>query len=411
MKFEDKAMQALLNENKALKKAIKTRDKKIKTRDKEFKAQQKVIKTFENMLQHENGLWSVSDKHQHANSDDVARLHKLEALYHDIKDPKALFNATKRTCDQFEYLLELFKKESKSFPDAPLFSEDNYADPGNRCILDYQNVLFMALMRKRHGTKQEILAMIFSVDQSTVSRYIDFANKILPKILPTAHVVTRRIEQILKDIEQSPNKKEKAANQKKLEELIPGRKLMIDGTHNPIQRPTDKELRKDYYSGKKKKFTVNTMIITNKKGFILGISKSVKGSTHDLTLLRNDPPKFFEALKMYDSKTPNDEKVTVGVDRGYQRIVDDMPGARIKIPHKKPKGGELIQKQKDYNYKINSKRVVIEHSIGEAKQYKLMSYPFDGTDEEFDVELNIVTGLVNFDRLWDPGKKKLKYGF
>ncbi len=38
-----------------------------------------------------------------------------------------------------------------------------------------------------------------------------------------------------------------------------------------------------------------------------------------------------------------------------------------------------------------------------------MCIPYDGTAEEFDLEL--ITGLVNFKILWDRRRKKLMHGF
>ena len=42
----------------------------------------------------------------------------------------------------------------------------------------------------------------------------------------------------------------------------------------------------------------------------------------------------------------------------------------------------------------------VEHDIGRVKNYKILTRPYGGTEAEFNRELNIVTGLVNFHTLF-----------
>ena len=48
----------------------------------------------------------------------------------------------------------------------------------------------------------------------------------------------------------------------------------------------------------------------------------------------------------------------------------------------------------------------MEHIIGENKQYALMRKRYHGTLEQFNDELNVVTGLVNLKRVWDGIKSR-----
>ena len=41
-----------------------------------------------------------------------------------------------------------------------------------------------------------------------------------------------------------------------------------------------------------------------------------------------------------------------------------------------------------------------EHCIGRTKDHGIMNRPYDGTTAEFNGELNIVAGLVNYRRLF-----------
>lgn len=77
--------------------------------------------------------------------------------------------------------------------------------------------------------------------------------------------------------------------------LVPGESedyIFLDGTHCPVQRPAEKMLRRMKYSDKKKRFTNNMNVYTNRDGMIIGISESTVGSVGDITLLRERPMSF-----------------------------------------------------------------------------------------------------------------------
>ena len=90
------------------------------------------------------------------------------------------------------------------------------------------------------------------------------------------------------------------------------------------------------------------------------------------------------------------------MDLEYHGIKKDLLGADTILPHKKPKKSSeekktqrLTERQKIYNKKVGSIRVIIENSIGRIKQYSRMTEPYGGTEEELNAEINIVAGLVN----------------
>ena len=71
-----------------------------------------------------------------------------------------------------------------------------------------------------------------------------------------------------------------------------------------------------------------------------------------------------------------------------------------------PETGGLTKKERDYNTEVTRARIGVEHVIGEIKQYALMRKRYGGTSEQFNDELNVVTGLVNYERMWDGIKSK-----
>ncbi|MEP0870686.1 transposase family protein [Trichocoleus desertorum AS-A10] len=52
----------------------------------------------------------------------------------------------------------------------------------------------------------------------------------------------------------------------------PSLEFIIDGTERRINRPKDKTERKQYYSGKKKTFTVKNNIISQRRGKVVFLS-------------------------------------------------------------------------------------------------------------------------------------------
>ena len=112
---------------------------------------------------------------------------------------------------------------------------------------------------------------------------------------------------------------------------------------------------------------------------------------------------------MGQKDVPEEEKPDVLTDKGYQGTREEYPGWHIRHPYKKKPGadkktGGLTKKQRAYNKRVNSSRVAIEHVIGNLKQYKRLTDPYDGTEEEYNDELNAIAGMVNQDLMWDEIK-------
>ncbi len=72
----------------------------------------------------------------------------------------------------------------------------------------------------------------------------------------------------------------------------------------------------------------------------------------------------------------------VYVDLGYLGFANDYKTSALFIPYKKPRKSknnpnpELTQEQKDYNKKISSTRVKVEHAIAGMKRYNCFSHRY-----------------------------------
>ena len=311
-----------------------------------------------------------------------------------ISDESSLHSATLCSREEFQYILGRAGACAIASGYMPPFRDDESRTLGlwNRCKLRFRHALLMSLIRKKDNPTQGTLQAIFGVDQTSVCRYLKVMDWILASVLPTAKNVSKEIAA--------------CKTKEEFKRMVPGPgggDVTVDGTHCPVQRSSEKTVRRMIYSGKKKRFTYNTNVYTNADGVVIGISRSSVGSTGDITLLREDPMLFGKwAESMRDGSTLEEDRIRVWVDRSYQGTGKDLPGATLVIPHKRSKNHRILTaEQKEHNHLVNSTRMRVEHSIGRLKRYARLTDPYDGTISQFNREFNVITGLVNLHLLWD----------
>jgi hypothetical protein len=121
-------------------------------------------------------------------------------------------------------------------------------------------------------------------------------------------------------------------------------------TEQPILRPVNKERRKMFYSGKKKRHTIKNQLMVNNRGYILHKVAHKKGRRHDYDVYKKNHP-----------CTP--KQVVNVADLGYLGVEKDFPEQLSALPYKKRYQEELSQEEKEYNKIHSTKRIAIEHTI------------------------------------------------
>ncbi|MGI4735319.1 MAG: transposase family protein [Janthinobacterium lividum] len=120
---------------------------------------------------------------------------------------------------------------------------------------------------------------------------------------------------------------------------------------------------------------------------LIYVGRVVPGSTHDFTLLKQQlPPEkaWFSGL-------------TVRVDSGFQGFAKTYASGKLFLPTKKPRGGKLTKNHKFRNTQQARKRVLVEHSIGGLKRYRILSDRLRMHNlDQFDIALEVCAGLWNF---------------
>ncbi len=316
-----------------------------------------------------------------------------------------------------------------------LFWDDDLrsSDPGTRSKLYIRHALPMYLYHKKEANTEASLGTFFGIDQGTASRYLRVASGVLAEILPTARNYTAMIKKIYEwrdgaDTDDGANAGPRTPGPERPGPLSvsgppppvaateeppapavigaptggkgkPGKlagpvlemptsgqlstrvATITDGTHTPTERYSNPDWNKATFSGKKKMHTLNTNITISPDGTIINISKTVPGSTNDLTLLRESPPDFGALSKAAaDPETPEEKRPVNIYDRGYQGIRKDTPGAETWIGTKRnagsdPDTGGLTQRDLDHNAEVTRARITVEHAIGRIKQYRITTRP------------------------------------
>ena len=292
-------------------------------------------------------------------------------------------------------------------PKAPLYKgkPGREEDAGRRCILYPRHMLLLFMERMRQATPQWVIGDAYGISQSSVSRYCEYVESVLVKILPTGDNLAdrmskaRTVEQVQSVSNEAMEDLEKLAGAEpgsagRPGKTLPHNRLIHDGTHIPRQRPKDKGERKDYYSGKKKRHTDNIVCTVNSNGAILWISELMPGSTHDLSVLRTskqDLGLVTSCLKGESRAMKCDEYG----DKGFQGLQDDHHGARVYTPVKRPRNGKLTEKQKRYNKRQGRKRIGVEHTFGACKLFKMIKHAVRRMREKARRTVVLISGMVN----------------
>ena len=168
-------------------------------------------------------------------------------------------------------------------------------------------------------------------------------------------------------------------------ERFPGvKRVMIDGTERPIARPQDPEAQQANYSGKKKRHTRKHLAAVDETKRVLVLSKAREGKLHDKRFHDED-----------DIAGSIPDAIPIEVDLGFLGLQKEYNN--IHLPHKKPRGGELSDAQKQKNRTLSQSRVVCENAFAGVKRYHAVSVVYRNRLKDFDDHLMLTAaGLWNF---------------
>ncbi len=295
--------------------------------------------------------------------------------YSDLKSyPEALRALTGLSREEFEDLYERFLSAWEEAERKRLSRPDRQrAIGGGRAYkLDLATRLLMTMMWVRLYLSTAALAALFGVDKATVSRN------------------GRRILAVLRQVTEGeiewpdPPERGKGKDLADMQATYPDLFAILDGTEQPIQRPTDPERQRAFYSGKKKRHTVKNGLVVNEEGLIRAVTSSTPGSVHDLRHFRES-----------GVLTRIPQEVGVIADAGFDGLHKDLPHHSVATAHKARRNHPLTEDDKLINRELSRVRIVIEHVLAQMKQFRALSERFRHSLQIHDDIFVLVAAIVN----------------
>ena len=245
------------------------------------------------------------------------------------------------------------------------------AGAGAPPTLDPPTQLLMALLWLRIYPTYEVLGWLFGLEESNAWENVQDALAVLGTLadFPFERPAAERAKLRTKEV---------------VIVAFPEVKVIIDGKEQPFQRPRGWEQQKPFYSGKKKRHTVKNQVVCTPDGRIGGVSVTVPGSTHDLTMMRGSG--VLDRL---------DEGEGVMADKAYTGSQGDRPGVPLIVPAKATRGHPLTEEQKAANRVISGFRVVIEHVMAQLNRFQALKQVFRSAFERHTRAIRVVAALVD----------------
>lgn len=235
-----------------------------------------------------------------------------------------------------------------------------------RRLAPYQEVL-LTLVYLRHNVSHEVVGALFGVSADTSENTFYEVIRVLQEVCPSSRW----------DAEKHWQKGEPSWQPTDPE------RLLIDSFETPIRRPSDEARQRRTYSGKKKRHTLKTQVVTDARGEILEIDAGHRGPKADIRIYEESG---------VDQRYPDAEKTA---DKGYQSTEHPT----LHTPHKKPKGGELTPEQRDENRRLAQQRIYVEHGIRRVKGWRILREDYRLAVGLFATVTQVVVGLVQLGRI------------
>lgn len=292
---------------------------------------------------------------------------KVEKITKNDRQLKALTGLSIR---EFELLLESF--EPLLYQLFAKKKRQRKVGGGRKgALIDARSKLFYVLFYLKVYPTYDLAGFIFRVDRSRCCNWYKSLSDIVQQALGRNIVLPKR----------------QVRSMEELLEICPEAKdLFIDATERKTQRPKKSKLRSKRYSGKKKMHSRKNTIISDEKRKIVFVSPTREGKLHDLKQLKKTG--ILEHI-------PKD--ITLWVDKGYQGIEEILRNDNnVMMPHRKPRGRELTENQKQENRLISGIRIVVEHAINGVKRFGAMSGIYRNRKGQDDSMIYLCASLWNF---------------
>lgn len=270
----------------------------------------------------------------------------------------------------FERLCEVFEVAYEEILESDTKPRKRARGGGRKARLSsIESKLFFILFYFKCYPTFDVLSWLFDIERGRANRWVHRLQGILETALGKNMVLPeRKLESIEQFLARFPEVRE----------------VILDGTERPVQRPKDAEKQKEHYSGKKKRHTRKHITGSTRTKRVILLSEARAGKIHDK-----------RQLDEADLVSNIPDRVRIEGDLGFQGLQKEF--INIHLPHKKPRGKDLSDQQKQENKEFSSQRVVCEHAHAGIKRYDAVSSIYRNRVPDFDDRLMLTAaGLWNF---------------
>jgi hypothetical protein len=243
---------------------------------------------------------------------------------------------------------------------------------GHPFTLDGRDQLLLTVVWLRLYPLHEVLAYLFAISDSTVSRYIAC---LLPLLEASGRDTMRMPD---------PGKKRRRNLDALLAET-PELAVVIDTFEQRVQRPRERASADGLYSGKKKQHTLKSQVaVDEESGRIVDVAESRPGPTSDIKVLEDSGL----LTRLPEGVGGIGDLAYVGIDKLH-------PNGLGACPRRKPRGKDRPPEDIIYNRAFSRRRIVVEHSIGRMRRYQSLSQTDRNHRQNHSARVRAVAGLVN----------------
>jgi len=208
----------------------------------------------------------------------------------------------------------------------------------------------------------QMLGVQFRVSESAANYIFHKGIKILRNLLPAS---------LLEQVKKNDNEWEW------VQEILTEFELIVDSYEQPIQRPTDYQQQKKYYSGKKRHTLKNQVVVMPSGKEIVDVVVGETGATVDIKIWRQGKEEWRKEQKFQG-------------DKAY------VGEPQIDTPHKKTRSQDITDAQKQENQEKAKKRIVVEHLIRGVKILRVASERFRLKPDNYEPVILVVCGLIRW---------------
>ncbi|UBF24001.1 transposase [Kovacikia minuta CCNUW1] len=290
----------------------------------------------------------------------------LERIFRDDRLLRAMTGLNRKA---FENLLPSFNEAYQQSRSNPEVVRKRAPGGGRKATLrTSRDKLFYILLYCKCYPTFDLMSVLFDFDRSCAWDWVHGLLPVLEQALGHKQVLPeRKVRSMEEFLERFPEVKE----------------VIFDGTERPVQRPKDPDKQKEHYSGKKKRHTRKHITGSTRKKRVILLTKARAGKIHDKRQLDEE-----------DLVGNIPDEVVIEGDLGFQGLQNEFDN--VHLPHKKPRGKELSEQQKQENREFSRQRVACEHAHAGIKRYRSVTDVYRNRVPDFDDRL-----MLNAAGLWN----------